>query len=59
MAHIIAIIINTFLAAYLVGRFVVVLDKEWKVPGLIAMYIIAIGVNILSVVVNSAGLAGG
>lgn len=59
MAHIIAIIINTGLAAYMVGRLVCLLDKTWKTPGLIAMYIFAICVNIVSVVINTVALAGG
>lgn len=59
MAHIIAIILNTGLAAYLVGRLVRLLDKEWKTPGLIAMNIFAICVNIVSAVINAVALAGG
>lgn len=59
MAHIIAIILNTSLAAYLVGRLVCLLDKTWKTPGLIGMNIFAICVNIAAVVLNAAALAGG
>ena len=59
MSHIIAIIINTGLAAYLVGRLVCLLDKTWKTPGLIAIYIFALCVNIGSVVINVMALAGG